>query len=60
MNLRVSGSINVLLIAGIVAAILMSAAWKPGISFDVYGTVLDLQSLVRDACWCCLPSCRWC
>jgi len=48
MNLRVSGSINVLLIAGIVAAILLSAAWKPGISFDVYGTAVELQNLVRD------------
>jgi Na+/H+ antiporter NhaD/arsenite permease-like protein len=49
MNLRISGSINVLLIAGIVAAILMSAAWKSSISFDVFGTVLELQNLVRDA-----------
>ncbi len=48
MNLGVSGSINFLLIAGIIAAILMSATWKPGISFEVYGTVLELQGLVRD------------
>jgi Na+/H+ antiporter NhaD/arsenite permease-like protein len=48
MNLRISGSVNVLLIAGIVATILISAAWKPGVSFDIYGTALDLQSLVRD------------
>ena len=48
MNLRISGSINILLIAGIVATILMSAAWKPAISFEVYGTVLELQNLVRD------------
>ncbi len=38
MNLGVSGSINFLLIAGIIAAILCSATWKPGINFDVYGT----------------------
>ncbi len=48
VNLRVSGSINLLLIAGIIAAILGSAVWRPGITFDVYGTPLELQNLVRD------------
>ncbi len=48
INLRVSGSINLLLIAGIIAAILGSAVWRPGISFDIYGTSLELQNLVRD------------
>ena len=37
-----------MLIAGIIAAILASAMWKPGISFDVYGTALELQNVVRD------------
>src|SRR5581483_6724964 len=48
LNFRVSGGINLLLIAGIIAAILGSALWRPGISLDVYGTVLDLQNVVRD------------
>jgi Na+/H+ antiporter NhaD/arsenite permease-like protein len=48
LNLGVSGSINLVLIAGVVAAILASATWTPGISFDIYGTVLDLQNVVRD------------
>src|SRR5271166_808720 len=48
INLRVSGSINFLLLAGVIAAILASAMWRPGISFEVYGTVLDLQNVVRD------------
>ena len=47
-DLGVSGSINLVLIAGIVAAILASATWKPGIGFDVYGTMLELQNVVRD------------
>jgi Na+/H+ antiporter NhaD/arsenite permease-like protein len=47
--LGVSGSINLLLIAGIVAAILASATWQPGVSFDVYGTKVELQNLARDA-----------
>jgi Na+/H+ antiporter NhaD/arsenite permease-like protein len=48
MRLGVSGSINLLLIAGIVAAILASATWKPGISFNVYGTAVELQNVARD------------
>ena len=49
MNLNVSGRINLLLIAGIIAAILASAAWRPGVSFNVYGTQLELQNIARDA-----------
>jgi Na+/H+ antiporter NhaD/arsenite permease-like protein len=47
--LRVRGRINFLLIVAIVAAILGSAMWRPGVSFYVYGTGLELQNLVRDA-----------
>ena len=48
MRLGVSGSINLLLIAAIIAAILASATWTPGISFDVYGTAVELQNIARD------------
>src|SRR5665647_2742848 len=43
------GIINIVLIALIIAAILLSAAWKPGIAFDVYGTTVELQNGLRDA-----------
>lgn len=46
--IRVRGKINLLLIAAIIAAILLSATWKPGIAFDVYGTPVELQNLLRD------------
>ena len=46
--LRLHGTINIALIAIIIAAILVSANWKPGISFVVAGTTLDLQNLLRD------------
>lgn len=46
--LRARGKINLLLIAIIIAAILLSATWKPGIAFDIYGTHVELQNALRD------------
>ncbi len=43
------GLINLLLLAVIVGAVIVSAVWSPGISFTVYGTKLPLQDLARDA-----------
>src|SRR5690606_14413452 len=40
---------NVPLLIVVIAAILMSGLWNPGISFTVYGTELHLQNLMRDA-----------
>ncbi|MDB5601527.1 MAG: Citrate transporter [Xanthobacteraceae bacterium] len=48
LDLRVRGRINFVLIAAIIGAILASAAWKPGVRFDIYGTTVELQNLVRD------------
>jgi Na+/H+ antiporter NhaD/arsenite permease-like protein len=46
--IAVRGLVNLPLIALITGAILVSAVWKPGVSFDIYGTPLELQNLVRD------------
>ncbi|MGL4558392.1 MAG: sodium:proton antiporter, partial [Afipia sp.] len=46
--LRLHGKINLLLIGVIIAAILMSAQWKSGVSFFVAGVELRLQDLLRD------------
>jgi Na+/H+ antiporter NhaD/arsenite permease-like protein len=48
-RIGVHGKVNFVLIAIIVASMLASAAWKPGISFNVYGSRFELQNLVRDA-----------
>jgi Na+/H+ antiporter NhaD/arsenite permease-like protein len=45
---RIVGLVNLPLIAAIIAAILLSAIWKPGVSFDIYGTHVELQNLARD------------
>ncbi|TAK48628.1 MAG: sodium:proton antiporter [Xanthobacteraceae bacterium] len=47
--LRLHGTVNFALIAVIIAAILMSATWNPGVSFHVAGVGLELQDLLRDA-----------
>jgi Na+/H+ antiporter NhaD/arsenite permease-like protein len=48
LELRVRGKINILLLAFVIVAVLLSATWKSGIAFDVYGTPLELQNVVRD------------
>jgi Na+/H+ antiporter NhaD/arsenite permease-like protein len=48
LQFEVSGSINLLLVASIIGAILAAAAWNPGIRIDLYGTELALQNVVRD------------
>ncbi|WP_284614396.1 sodium:proton antiporter [Aquabacterium humicola] len=42
------GKVNLLSLAAIVALVLMSGTWQPGIAFDVWGTTVELQQLVRD------------
>ena len=47
--LKLHGKFNLVLIAVIIAAILMSAQWKPGIAFKIAGVELQIQDLLRDA-----------
>jgi Na+/H+ antiporter NhaD/arsenite permease-like protein len=47
-RLGVHGLVNIVLIGGILGLILLSAAWKPGISVTIYGSSIELQNLVRD------------
>ncbi|HZD89859.1 MAG TPA: sodium:proton antiporter [Pseudolabrys sp.] len=48
-RIRLHGLVNLPLIAAIIAAILASAAWKPGLEITVYGTHLAVENLARDA-----------
>ncbi|TCF98528.1 sodium:proton antiporter [Paraburkholderia strydomiana] len=47
--LGIDGKVNFLLLGAVVGLVLMSGLWKPGVSFDVLGTHVDLQNAVRDA-----------
>ncbi|WP_248320260.1 sodium:proton antiporter [Caballeronia sp. Sq4a] len=48
-TLGVDGTINFVLLAVIIGLVLMSGLWKPGVAFDVFGTHVALQNVVRDA-----------
>ena len=48
-HITIRGGVNLLLIAFIVAALLGSAVWRPGVSFNVLGSDIALQNLARDA-----------
>ena len=43
------GMVNLLPLAAAVGLVLMSGTWKPGIVFQVLGTDIELQNLLRDA-----------
>ncbi len=45
----IDGAINFLPLAAVVGLVLMSGTWKPGIAYDVAGTPVELQALLRDA-----------
>lgn len=47
-RIRVSGLQNLVLIGVVIAAILVSAAWKPGAAFSVLGVEVEWQNLLRD------------
>lgn len=46
--LGIDGAINLLPLLAIIALVLLSGTWNPGISYTVFGVDLALQQLVRD------------
>lgn len=46
--LSIDGKVNFVLLAAVVVLVLSSGVWKPGIEFDIFGTHIALQNLVRD------------
>lgn len=48
-RVQLRGLVNLPLLAGVIAAILMSGTWNPGVTFTVAGVELELQNLLRDA-----------
>jgi Na+/H+ antiporter NhaD/arsenite permease-like protein len=48
VKLRVSGHVNIGLIGIAILAIVASGFWRPGIGFDLLGTRIELQNLIRE------------
>ena len=48
-RLRVAGLVNVALIGVVIAAIVMSGLWKPGVGVTILGTRIEIQNLLREA-----------
>ncbi len=46
--LGIEGGVNILLLGGVIAAVLMSGVWKPGIAIHLYHVDIQLQNVVRD------------
>ena len=47
-NIKLYGTFNFVLLGAIIVAILVSAAWKPGISIKFPGGEMELQNILRD------------
>lgn len=46
--IRFEGKFNFILLGAVIALVLLSGLWKPGISFLILGQHVELQNLVRD------------
>ncbi|MFT4069915.1 MAG: sodium:proton antiporter [Paraburkholderia sp.] len=46
--LGIDGKVNFVLLAAVIALVLMSGLWRPQVTFDVFGTYVALQNVVRD------------
>lgn len=47
-KLGLEGKVNILLLAGVVGAVLLSGIWKPGVELTVYHVHWELQNITRD------------
>lgn len=47
-SFSIEGKLNFILLLAIVASVLMSGLWKPGVEFEVFGVRATLQNITRD------------
>jgi Na+/H+ antiporter NhaD/arsenite permease-like protein len=48
VRIGLRGILNLPLLGIIIAVVVGSAAWHPGVAFTIHGTTLELQNLIRD------------
>lgn len=58
-RLRIVGWVNVALLGGILAAVLMSGIWKPGIYVTVNHIQIELQNVMRDILLLIIAGISW-
>ena len=58
-RIRINGKVNFILLALILACVLWSGLWKPGLTLEVYGTILELQNVLRDLALIALAWTSW-
>ena len=56
---RIEGTVNLLLLVGVVLAVLMSGVWDPGLSFTLYHVEVGLQNLLRDLLLLLIAGASW-
>jgi Na+/H+ antiporter NhaD/arsenite permease-like protein len=57
--IRIDGKINFLFLAAILAFVMISGVWKPGLSITIAGTTRELQGIVRDAALLAIAYASW-
>ncbi|MBC8213397.1 MAG: sodium:proton antiporter [Candidatus Marinimicrobia bacterium] len=55
----IEGSINFVLLIGVVASVLMSGFWHPQFGYSIMGIHLELQNILRDLLLLCLTVLSW-
>lgn len=58
-GLKIEGGVNILFLAGIVAAVLLSGIWKPGIGFDLFHVHIEIQNVARDVLLLVIAGLSW-
>lgn len=58
-GLQIEGGVNIILLGAIVASVLLSGIWNPGVSFTVYHVSIDLQSVARDVLLIAISLLSW-
>ena len=53
------GKWNIVLLLAIVASVLLSGLWNPGVAFQVFGTEVELQSVTRDVLLLAIAAISW-
>ena len=53
-KLGIEGTVNLVLLLGVIGSVLMSGMWKPGVSWNVFYVPVELQNLMRDVFLLCI------